>query len=88
MTDDERVKIIAEEWRREEPHGSVSSTDRPAKGGTVRRWYARFRARVYTDKKKTYRDTRSKTKAQPQRALLELKRRANDAKTPSSRRVA
>lgn len=71
---------IAREWRREEPHGSVYRADHKTRDGAERRWHAQFRARDYTGKVVTYRDTRSTTKAGAQRALLELKARALAAK--------
>jgi integrase len=82
MNDDKTASRIAEEWRREEPYGSVYRSDHLTKGTTVKRWYAQFRAKDHTGKQKTYRDTRSATKAQAQRALVELKRRAKAAKIP------
>jgi integrase len=71
---------IAKEWRREEPHGSVYRADYKTSSGVEKRWYAQFRARDYTGKVVTYRDTRSTTKKGAQRALFELKARALAAK--------
>ncbi len=67
---------IAEEWRREEPHGSVYSEMRDTRNGPEKRWVAQFRAKDHTGKNRTYRDTRSTSKKQAKRALLELKKRA------------
>jgi integrase len=76
MTDDERARRIAEEWRREESGGSVYASEQETVNGAQKRWIAQFRAKDHAGKVRTYRDTRSTTKKQAQRALLELKKKA------------
>jgi len=79
---------IEAEWRIEEPGGSVYRQERKLKRGTEVRWIAQFRSTDHTGRRRDYRDTKSRTKRAAQKALVELKKRAYEAKFPPKNQLA